>query len=151
MAIAAAAGTHQSLDPPSAAPDALLTLRLGALLGAALYDNKAALRQEKETESDGDENSCSSTLDPAAVVSDALAAATQLLALVDDAGDVNSSNELQSRVVELLADAAVDAGDAGRQQLRALTDRGLVDALLQFLASARPTGELLLQSASTYS
>lgn len=137
-------------DPRSS--DALLMMRMSALLGVVLVDRERALRHHTaQPTSSGDDvissGGSSSTLwTPPPDVQDALAAATQLLqTLINSFTDADAA--LLTRVTERLADAATDASAGSSEQLRRLTDRGLVDALLQFIAHAHAADDTVLQSA----
>lgn len=135
-------------------PDRLLALRLSALLATALYYSEA--RSEG-----GDDNSTS--LEPTQIARILMGVASQLLDGdkdgADDAisGSSNNSSSswgrgFQARVVEMLADIVLRADESSSQEdellLRKLLDSGVVDALLQYLASSRPTSTTLIQSTS---
>lgn len=133
-------------------PDRLLALRLSALLATALYYSEAR--------SEGGELS--------QITHDLMDVVTQLVdgdsGGADDASIGTSSwgRGFQARVVEMLADMMIRADESsshgntsqeeeekGELLLRVLLNNGVVDALLQYLASSKPTSATLIQSAST--
>lgn len=133
-------------------PDRLLALRLSTLLATALYYS--------EERSEGGELP--------QIARDLMDVVTQLVdgnnGSADDASSGTSSwgRGFQARVVEMLADMMIRADESsshgntrqeeegkGELLLRVLLNSGAVDALLQYLASSKPTSATLIQSAFT--
>lgn len=142
--------------------DRLLALRLSAHLATALYYSD--VRSEEGGGSDTPANS----RELPQIARELMDVATQLVDVAnggsaDDAISDSSSwgRGFQARVVEMLADIVIRADegsshgnnvsqDEGRNDvlLRTLLDNGVVDSLLQYLASFKPTNAALIQSTS---
>lgn len=137
--------------------EGLLTLRLSALLATALY-----YLQDQRSDGSGiqDEQGEDETLvrKGSLVYRDAVAVLTQMRGEDGKTGTL----DYQGRIAEKLADVVIRAGerhhdattdrgeDGGhantRDLLHVLTGNGAADALLQYLVSAKPTSEALVQS-----
>ncbi|KAF1332906.1 hypothetical protein FI667_g3209, partial [Globisporangium splendens] len=138
------------LEPgPDVVDNARLTLRLGTLLATVLW--------QRCRRGDAVDDEWTIRGDAALAYRDAVAMFTQVLR-GNDARAVHSSPDdldFQGRLVELLANRILEAGSdhddeersgsSSRQLLHALAGSGVVDALLQYLARAKPTNATLTQ------